>query len=263
MMRDLTPEQLDLLLAVTDGSLEGEALDAARARIAADPLLAEELRLQEAATAYLSEERVAPMADFEAARMRRGVLDEVLPQQAAKAPWFSRLVPVAAVLALVVAGVGFVGGLGSDDASVVEDQIAAVAPAESDTSEREELPQAEFAPKDDAADLEEAPAEEALEDGIAAAEVPPLDIPDLGPLGDGPLDEAQLDLLVSSLGGAPTPVFVVLPSCDGVTHDGDLVLDVVGAATGLVGDAEVRVLLTSGEAVLVVDPDSCTVEGTR
>lgn len=268
MMADLTPEQIELLLAVTDGSLEGQELEEARARAESDPVLAEELRLQELALAHLAEERVAPMADFEAARMRRNVLDEVLPLKPAKAPWFSRLVPAAAVVAVVVIGIGFLGNLGADTA---QDETAAVAPAESEsaTVDRAEESEMAAAPEaDDSADMDmpaeapmEAPAEEAPVD-IASA-LPKVELPDLGALDIGPLDEEHLALLEQSLNGVPTPLFVVTPACDGVEFEDEMILEVVGAAITLVDGSEARVVLLADGRVLDLDIADCTVTGTR
>lgn len=269
MMADLTPTQIDLLLSVTDGSLEGQALAEARARVEADPVLAEELRLQEAALAHLGEERHAPMADFEAARMRRAVLDEVLPQPPARVPWFARLVPATAVLVLVVAGIGIVGNLGSSEtADLAQDEMAAVAPAESEEAGRdgapEALPEAEAPAADAAADAPmEAPLEGATSDDLASAALPGVDLPDLGALEAGPLTEQQLAVLTESLDDVPTPLFVVTPSCDGVEFEGGMLLDVVGAAMAFVDGTEVRVVLTSDGVVLEVDLSDCTVVTTR
>jgi hypothetical protein len=273
MMADLTPEQIELLLAVTDGSLEGQELEDARARAESDPVLAEELRLQELALAHLAEERVAPMADFEAARMRRNVLDEVLPLKPAKAPWFSRLVPAAAVIAFVVIGIGFLGNLGSDDgADIAQDEIAAVAPAETDSATVERAEESEMAAApaaDDSADMDmagdapmEAPAEEAPLEDISSA-LPKVELPDLGALEDGPLDEERLSLLEESLDGVPTPLFVVTPACDGVEFEDEMVLEVVGAGITVVDGTEARVVLLADGRVLDLDIVECTVTGSR
>jgi len=79
----------------------------------------------------------------------------------------------------------------------------------------------------------------------------------------GQLTEVQLEDLRASLGGAPTPVFMVVPNCDGVEFEEALVLDVIGAGIASSDDLDVRVLLTEDDAVLVVDPETCDLLSTR
>ncbi|NND84555.1 MAG: hypothetical protein HKN46_05340 [Acidimicrobiia bacterium] len=105
--------------------------------------------------------------------------------------------------------------------------------------------------------------DDAAEEDMVASAVPKLDLPLLGVLEPGPLTEVQLEDLRASLGGTPTPVFLVVPNCDGVAFEEALVLDVIGAGIASSDDLDVRVLLTEDDAVLVVDPETCDLLGTR
>ena len=268
MMSDLTPEQIELLLAVSDGSLEGDDLARARSEIASDPVLAEELRLQEMARAHLATERVAPMADFEAARMRRAVLNEVLPQKPARTPWFARLVPAAAVLVLVVAGIGFLGNLtGQDAADLANDEIAAIAPTEKEEAATDARDGDTATAEAPAMDLPAA--DDALDDGgvaesdIAAAMPAAMPLPELGALGEEPLPDDVLEEMRAVVGGEPVPFFVVAENCDGVTWQDVTHLEVMAAANATLDGLEVLVVELPDGTVLVVDRIACEVVSTR
>ena len=151
MTPDLTPEQLDLLIRLTSGELAGAELERARAEVAADPVLAAEYELQMEALSFLTEQPVAPMADFEAARMRRGVMEAVTPtvrSRPSRTAWMGRLLPVAAALAVVVLGVGFVMNLGGGDTadSGALTALSTEAPAETEAARSEMAPAATEAP---------------------------------------------------------------------------------------------------------------------
>ncbi len=269
MMSDLTPEQIELLLAVSDGSLEGEDLARARSEIATDPVLAEELRLQEVARAHLATERVAPMADFEAARVRRAVLDEVLPQKPAPTPWFARLVPAAAVLVLVAAGIGFVGNLtGQDAADLATDEVAAITPSDKEDAAATNARDGD-ATTAEAPEMGLPPADDALEDGgiagsdVAAALPAALPLAELGALSEGPLPDDVLEEMRAVVGGTPVPFSMVAENCDGVTWQDVNHTEVTAAASATLDGLEVLVVELPDATVLVVDRVACEVVSTR
>lgn len=259
MNPDLTPGQLDLLLALTDGSLAGVDLARTEAVVAADPILAAEYALQREALAFLAAESAAPLADFEAARLRRVVLDSVAPQPARPSPrWAIRLLPVAAALAVVVIGIAFVNGRSGDtegldqSASLYGDTTAAA------TAE---------AGKDGAP--EASSVDDALEEGIEAPtalqaeSVRMAELPGLGAFGpdDLPGFAEHIAEYVGEKGYVATPLFDLAPNCDGVEVDGEMLLEYTLAATATWDGLDVLVLemTEAGGPIVVIDPVTCEV----
>lgn len=265
MTPDLTPEQLDLLIALTDGSLSDDALAHALDEVRADPVLRAEHDRQLEALAFLGTARAAPMAEFEAARMRRAVLDSVAPVPTRVTPrWAGRLLPVAAALAVVVLGVGFLSNAGRDSAGTFDESADATA---TQAVAATEAAAAEMAP----AATESSMALEAEDAaGAMAAEAPLPDedfaarmamLPSLGALGpdDLPAFADTVDDYVLEKGYVATPLFDVIASCDGVDVDGEMLLTYTVAATASWDGLDVVVLemTESGGPIVVLDPTTC------
>ena len=199
---------LDLIMALAEGSLEASEVVAAEAEIAACDECTHELELQQRALALLSAAPPVYMSELEATRMRRALPHELGHEEAATAvaatatkrsrwSWGGALGAVAVlVLVLAVAPTLNLLGVGSDDAANVafdaalEDTTTAPAAAEETTEAAAEpqevatddadLPAAGAAPEADpttttaAAAAEEAPA---LSRSMALA--PDTDLEDL------------------------------------------------------------------------------------
>lgn len=266
MIPDLTSAQLDLLLSLTDGSLSGDALAQARATVDADPLLSSEFARQQEALAFLQATPLAPLTDFEAAHLRRGVLDAVAPIRQKSAPrWAARLLPVAAALAVIVLGIGFVNNARVGDEAGLTD-IAAEAPKFAAT----EAPAATEAAAADMVPSAEMPAaaDETEDSAMVAA---PVDgatsrvalLPNLGALGPegAPEFTERLEEYVLEKGYVPSPLFDLGIPCDGIEVDGVVVLEytVAAAATWDGLDVLILELTEPGGPIVLINPTTCEV----
>ncbi len=267
MIPELTPEQIDLLIALTDGSLSGEALARAEVAVRADPVLAPEYARQLEAITYLAEREVAPMAEFESARMRRSVLDAVAPVTPKPAPrWAARLLPVAAALAVVVLGIGFLTSTRPDSAQTSDMAVGASktaateAPAATESAlsaEMAPLP-AEAPTYDDTASDAAEPAAVQEEGASRVAMLPSLGT--FGPEGIPGFIE-NVDQFVLEKGYLPSPLVDLGGNCDGVEVGEEMLVDYTVAATATWDGRDVLVLEMTepGGPIVVVDPATCEV----
>ena len=125
---------LDIILAIADGQLTGQAKQDALERIAADPELGEELAAQISAMDSLKSLEPALMTSSERAALRAALVEQLNLQPAApvvvasarRRPWWQPVLGIASAAALVVAIIAVPSLLtGSDDSSA---DIVAVAP---------------------------------------------------------------------------------------------------------------------------------------
>lgn len=258
MNPDLTPEQLDLLLSLTDGTLVGADLERAEAAVAADPRLAAEYALQREALAFLADEPVAPLADFEAARIRRSVLDRVAPQPVRSSPrWATRLMPVAATLAIIVVGIGFLSGrLGNTGGSEMTDSLSSDTTAAA-TAEAERAPLPAVA--DDQREEDGGSIAGAMQESMTTTD----GLPELGAIGpdDLPGFVDDIDERLGEKRDVVSPLSELAPSCDGVEVDGKVLVEYTVAATATWYGLDVLVLemVEPGGPIVVIDPDTCDV----
>ena len=198
--------------------------------------------------------------------MRREVLDEVAPVRQKPAPRGAvRLLPVAAALAVIVLGIGFVNNARVGDeadlastAAEAPEFAATEAPAATESAASEMAPAADMPAGAD--EMEDAAMVEAPMEG-ATSRVAML--PNLGALGpDGaPEFTERLEEYVLEKGYAPSPLFDLGIPCDGIEVDGVMVLEYTVAASGTWDGVDVLILEVTepGGPVVVIDPGTCTV----
>ncbi len=120
----MNDHERDLILALTDGSLDDEEAQRAMARVAGDPELAAELSRQRSVAAMLAAVPETPLTADERARLRGALIDQLhLTDAPVRTPapvhrpsrWWQPVLGVAAVAAVVTAVVILPGGLGGGD----------------------------------------------------------------------------------------------------------------------------------------------------
>ena len=133
----------DLILGLADGSLTGDDAAAARARVEADPALAEELALQTAALSRLQGIDHVPMTSAERTTLRATLREQLHLDDAPEAapapvpvrrrtPWWQPVLGVAAVAVFVMTVIILPGG-GSDDSASEEALVATTMTASADS----------------------------------------------------------------------------------------------------------------------------------
>lgn len=135
---------LDIILAIADGQLTGQAKQDALERIAAEPELGEELAAQISAMDDLKSLEPALMTSSERAALRTALVEQLNLQPAAplvvttrRRPWWQPVLGIASAAALLVAIIAVPSLLsGSDDSSA---DIMAIAPVTTTTFATTEL----------------------------------------------------------------------------------------------------------------------------
>lgn len=212
---------IDLIMAVADGSLSGPAGDAATAEIAACSTCSEDLALQRSALSYLRETPRAYLTATESAALRSGVREslDLKPEPAPSEPsWWMRrrlslgaLAGAAAVLLAIVAAAPALDLLGGGTAD--DDATLAVAPprTESALDSAQSAPTAEPTPGNEELSAGAVP-ESLPEDATAVAELP---------TGDNGMLPPDLDLLAlkAELEGASRQELAMSDSAPGAELD--------------------------------------------